>query len=103
MKSLPITVAGLLVAGVFGPGCFAADVRQGKVLAETWCASCHLVAPEQKQASADVPPFADVGRDPAFNASRLAFFLLDPHPKMPNMQLTRREAQDLAAYIMSLR
>ena len=43
------------------------------------------------------------GRDRAFSANRLAFFLLDPHPKMPDMQLTRVEAQDLAAYIKGLR
>jgi hypothetical protein len=29
-------------------------------------------------------------------------FLLDPHPKMPDMSLTRTEAGDLAAYIASL-
>jgi hypothetical protein len=33
----------------------------------------------------------------------LAFFLLDPHPKMPNLQLTRSEASDIAAYISTLR
>ncbi|MGB8525505.1 MAG: cytochrome c, partial [Rhodoplanes sp.] len=27
----------------------------------------------------------------------------DPHPKMPDMSLTRTEAADLAAYILSLR
>jgi hypothetical protein len=30
-------------------------------------------------------------------------FLLDPHPKMPDMSLTRTEAADIAAYIGSLR
>jgi hypothetical protein len=29
--------------------------------------------------------------------------LLDPHPKMPDMGLSRREAEDLAAYIASLK
>jgi mono/diheme cytochrome c family protein len=33
----------------------------------------------------------------------LAFFLLDPHPKMPSFPLSRAEAADLAAYIASLR
>jgi hypothetical protein len=33
----------------------------------------------------------------------LAFFLLDPHPKMPDMALSRREADDLAAYIEGLK
>jgi mono/diheme cytochrome c family protein len=84
-------------------GALAADAQHGKALAEVWCASCHLVTPEQREASADVPSFASVGEQPEFNAARLAFFLLDPHPKMPNLSLTRAEAADLAAYIASLK
>jgi len=30
-------------------------------------------------------------------------FLLNPHAKMPNMSLTRIEANDIAAYIRTLR
>ena len=103
MKSPSIAFAGLLVGSLSGTASFAADAQHGKVLAERWCASCHLVSPEQRQGSADVRSFAAIGRDRAFNANRLAFFLLDPHPKMPDMQLTRAEAQDLAAYIKGLR
>ncbi len=103
MKFVSTIFAALLFSGLSVAVSFAADVRQGKVLAQRWCASCHLVAPEQKQASADVASFAAIGRDRRFDAPRLAFFLLDPHPKMPDMQLTRSEAQDLAAYIKSLR
>jgi hypothetical protein len=40
---------------------------------------------------------------PDFDANRIAMFLLDPHPKMPDMSLTRFEAGDLAAYIATLR
>jgi hypothetical protein len=29
----------------------------------------------------------------------LAYFLLSPHPRMPDMNLSRSEAADLAAYI----
>jgi hypothetical protein len=37
---------------------------------------------------ADVPPFATIA--PAgFSLEKLAFFLLEPHPNMPNMALTR--------------
>jgi len=103
MKPLSIILAGLLIGGLASSPSVAADAQNGKVLAQRWCASCHLVAPEQRQASADVPPFATIGRDHTFDAARLAFFLLDPHPKMPDMQITRSEAQDLAAYISSLK
>ena len=81
----------------------AADADHGADLAKRWCASCHVVATGQTQASADVPSFASVARRQDFNPERLAFFLLDPHPKMPNMQLTRSEAADIAAYIATLR
>ena len=81
----------------------AADADHGADLAKRWCASCHVVANGQTQASADVPSFAAVVRKPDFSAERLAFFLLDPHPKMPNFPLSRIEAGDIAAYIASLR
>ena len=81
----------------------AADAKHGADLAKRWCASCHVVANGQTQASADVPSFAAVARRPDFSPERLAFFLLDPHPKMPNFPLSRTEAGDIAAYIGSLR
>jgi mono/diheme cytochrome c family protein len=80
----------------------AGDAENGKNLAQRWCAACHVVSSEQRQASVAAPTFASIARQPGFNADKLAFFRLDPHPKMPNMSLTRREASDLAAYIATL-
>jgi hypothetical protein len=62
-----------------------------------------VVARDQKQANADVPPFATIAQKSDFTPEKVAFFLLDPHPKMPNFQLSRGEAADIAAYIGSLR
>jgi mono/diheme cytochrome c family protein len=89
---------GLLAAAAAAPA-FAADVHNGERLARRWCASCHVVASDQREAAADVPPFATIARQRNFDPARLAVFLLDPHPKMPDMSLTRTEADDLAAYI----
>jgi mono/diheme cytochrome c family protein len=79
------------------------DAMNGERLALQWCASCHVVAPAQQQATAAVPTFAEIARRPGFNAAQLALFLLNPHPVMPNMALTRKEAADLAAYIAAQR
>jgi len=103
MKAILRVFAPLLVAAMGGSPAVAASAGHGKELAQRWCASCHLVAPDQAQASADAAPFATVAKRPGFDAAQLAFFLLDPHPKMPNMSLTRDEAGDLAAYIASLK
>jgi mono/diheme cytochrome c family protein len=95
-----------LVAGMIGltlSTAMAADADHGAELAKRWCASCHVVGSEQKQASADVPPFAAIAQKSDFSAEKLAFFLLEPHPKMPSFPLSRNEAGDIAAYIGSLR
>ena len=95
-----------LVAGMISltlSTAMAADADHGAELANRWCASCHVVGSEQKQASADVPPFSAIAQKSDFSAEKLAFFLLEPHPKMPNFPLSRNEAGDIAAYIGSLR
>jgi mono/diheme cytochrome c family protein len=97
-----------IVALALGPGlltcpAFAAAPFNGERLAERWCAACHVVTVDQRQANADAPPFAEIAKRPAFSESGLTTFLLDPHAKMPNMNLSRIEAADIAAYIARLR
>ena len=77
----------------------AADAHHGEAIAKRWCAACHIVAADQARGSTQAPPFSAVAKTPHFDAARLAFFLLDPHPKMPDMGLSRNDASDLAAYI----
>jgi mono/diheme cytochrome c family protein len=80
----------------------AADPDHGAELAKRWCATCHLVAADQKQASADIPSFPAIARKSDFTPEKIASFLLEPHPKMPNFSLSRNEAADIAAYIGTL-
>jgi mono/diheme cytochrome c family protein len=81
----------------------AADASNGERLAKRWCAACHVVATDQREANADAPPFEEIAKRPNFSESGLMTFLLDPHAKMPNMNLTRFEAGDIAAYVSKLR
>jgi mono/diheme cytochrome c family protein len=81
----------------------AADAANGERLAERWCSACHVVTSTQREANADAPPFQEIAKRPTFSESGLTTFLLDPHAKMPNMNLTRTEAGDIAAYIARLR
>ena len=78
----------------------AASADNGGRLAQRWCAACHLVTPDQG-ASTEAPPFSAIARRPGFDAGKVALFLLDPHPRMPDIGLTRSSAEDLAAYIAS--
>jgi mono/diheme cytochrome c family protein len=98
-----ILILGIGATGLGASPVMAADAGHGADLAKRWCASCHLVESGQKQASADVPSFATIAARSDFSPEKVAYFLLDPHPKMPNFPLTRTEAADIAAYIGSLR
>ena len=77
----------------------AADARKGETLAKRWCATCHIVATDQQRGTTQSPPFSAIANKPGFDEAKLAFFLLTPHPRMPDMNLSRSEAADLAAYI----
>jgi mono/diheme cytochrome c family protein len=80
----------------------AADANNGERIAQSRCAACHIVvAPDEQREVADAPPFEAIARKFDFNADMLVFHLLEPHPKM-NFALTRREANDVAAYMSTL-
>ena len=91
------------IAGADGgaTGAAAADAAKGGIIAKRWCAACHLVAPDQTKANSDAPSFASIAhKKPTSKA--LSAFLTDPHPKMPDMSLTRDEIADIVAYIKGL-
>ena len=90
----------LSLASEFGAwGASAANANNGRHIAQ---ARCSLVVPNQRQQLAKSPPFEDIARQNGFNAEMLAYLILAPHPRM-NLTFTREEAEDLAAYIASLR
>ena len=105
MRAVLRNVKVLIIAtmGFTAPHAEAADANHGGDLAKRWCATCHVVDNTQTQASADVPTFSTIARGSDFTPEKVAFFLLDPHPKMPSFPLSRTEAADIAAYIGSLR
>ena len=89
----------LIFVAALTEGAFAADARKGETLAKRWCVTCHIVASDQQRGTTQSPPFSAIAAKPGFNETALAYFLLIPHPRMPDMNLSRSEAADLAAYI----
>ena len=96
------TVAALV--GLATPAfALPADPENGLNLARHWCAACHIVADDQARGADNVPTFSAIANKPGFEAAAVARFLRDPHPKMPDMQISNAESADLAAYIGTLR
>jgi mono/diheme cytochrome c family protein len=96
-----LSLAGVTIP-LLASSAFADDPGRGEAVVKRWCADCHMVAAGQKT-STEAPPFSGIAKRPDFDASRIAFFLLDPHPKMPDMQLSRADVTDIAAYIATLK
>jgi mono/diheme cytochrome c family protein len=82
---------------------FAANPDKGSTLAQRWCIGCHVVSGEQIKGTDIAPSFASISERPDFNPERIASFLLEPHPKMPNMALRPDEAKDISAFIAEQR
>ncbi|HUO00025.1 MAG TPA: cytochrome c [Bradyrhizobium sp.] len=85
------------------PSADAADASHGKAIAERWCAACHRIERDPKSTTDQPPPFASIAGMPDFDANKLAFLLLRPHPNMPSLMLSRNEISDLADYIKTLK
>lgn len=81
------------------------DAKTGKSIAEKLCVGCHIVGAEAagKSVSADVPSFITIANKPGQTAQLIAGAIVVPHPPMPQIQLTREEIGDIAAYILTLK
>jgi hypothetical protein len=88
---------------VLGSSALAAEADNGKTLANRWLFKLPCRGPRAEMATDRAPPFASLARMPAFNANKLAFLLLKPHPNMPTLSLSRAEIADIAEYIATLK
>ena len=105
MRKLSDVCRFLVIAGLFGaaPGLAqATEAEEGYRLSVQWCTSCHIVAPDRPGSDAG-PPFDVVANRPGFSEDGLRAWLADPHPPMPNLDLTRAEIGQVIAYLRSLR
>jgi len=96
MKLGVITFALLMAAmGQAGAG----DAQTGAQLTQRWCAQCHVIgnAVHGQDAAPSLPPESK-GQDRQW----LTAWLNNPHPPMPNLNLTRQEIDDIVTYLSSL-
>ena len=95
-------LACLLVAS---PGItWAQDIEQGHQLATRWCANCHVVERTAAAASANgLPTFPAIASNPRLTPDFLRATMSAQHGRMPDFQISKRQQDDLIAYIQSLK
>jgi mono/diheme cytochrome c family protein len=81
---------------------FAQNAENGRRLSERWCSECHAINSAAAN-SHGVPSFAAIAARETINADMIASFLLLPHATMPNPPLTRKDAQDVAVFILGMK
>lgn len=77
------------------------DPQNGLRLARQWCTGCHVVEPAGRGGDSG-PPFHEVANWPDRTPATMRAWLTNPHPPMPNLGLSRREIDDVIAYLDSL-
>ena len=96
----PILAAAALATALWNAPALAQDAVTGARIAATWCVACHVIGDERR--GTDVAPaFADLAT--SRTSDEIRGFLVNPHGAMPNIQLERRQIEDVVAYIGSLK
>jgi len=81
---------------------YAQDVENGQRLSERWCTECHMIGTELPKHNR-APPFAVIANKETINAEMIASFLLLPHATMPNLPLSHKDAEDIAAFVIGMK
>lgn len=83
----------------------AGSVARGLAYAETNCASCHgISADDPASPNLDAPPFTELANDtPGMTGLALNVWLRSPHEQMPHLLIPADRAEDLWAYMSSLK
>ena len=94
-----VLLTAILAALPFGDTQAAGDVQAGRAVAEIWCKPCHVSSGTR---GTDVAiPFSEIAANRT--AQSIGAFLADPHGAMPNIQLSRKQIDDVVAYMETLK
>lgn len=98
--------APFLTAGAAAQDLLQGDAGAGERLALTVCAKCHVVAERQPHPNPpvpNVPSFFELAARNEVTPFWLRAFFRTPHRAMPDLIIQGAEADNLIAYIMSLK
>lgn len=95
-----LVVAMILFGGL--PASFAQNAEHGRRLSERWCSECHAVGSASDKIHR-APSFASIAAKDAIDLDMIASFLLLPHATMPNPPLSRKDARDIAQFIIDMK
>ena len=99
--TLVTTMATL--TGSAGAQADSAGIRAGRQFADTQCAQCHGVDRKAQSTNPAAPAFEDIANLPGMTATALTVALRTSHQSKPNIIVQGRDAENIIAYILSLK
>lgn len=79
------------------------SVGEGRLLAYRICAECHGVDRAGSSNNSKAPSFQHIANIPGMTSAALTVALQTSHRSMPNLVIKGRDAQNIIAYIQSLK
>lgn len=79
------------------------DASSGRRLAEAWCTECHSIELKTAPTGKIAPDLTAIANQQSTTALSLNAFLRSNHNTMPNFMIGRADADDIVAYILSLK
>ena len=106
MRLSPV-IAALLAGGLLSNQSVAdepGNAERGRKYALQTCASCHAVQLQEVELPVgEATPFKMIADRPEMTSLALKVFLQSPHPSMPNLMVEGEDADNVIAYILSLK
>ena len=84
-----------------GMAATAGDAKQGQQLVERSCSSCHATNVTATVADG-APPLSFIAKDNKARPAWIRGWLMDPHPPMPGIMLSRQQVDNIIAYLNTL-
>ncbi|MEQ1612576.1 MAG: cytochrome c [Hyphomicrobiaceae bacterium] len=82
----------------------APSPERGLAFAQKFCSNCHLVeGGTSATVQAGIPSLRGLANKPGQNGERIRNVLINPHPPMPDMQVSSQEILDVLSYLETLR
>jgi mono/diheme cytochrome c family protein len=80
------------------------DPQAGYAFAQQNCAECHAVKRGQTESpNQDAPSFESVAKTKGMTGRALVVWLQTSHPTMPNFLISKKDRDDVVAYILTLK
>lgn len=100
MRASKIVLASILLA--YAPAAYAAaNPEAGRQLIMRSCSSCHATD-ASRTATDGAPPLTVIAKDNKERPAWIRGWLMEPHPPMPSISLSRQQIDDVIAYLRTL-